>query len=184
MAPELTSRNFTPGIVMSISQGLLAEFDHEMGGTRRELERVPDGKAEWKPHPKSMTLGRLASHLAELPEWGRFTMQLTEFDIAPPGQPRLAPHNLATRAEILALFDRTTLEGRKAMAAASDADWMVPWTFKKGGVVGFTLPRIAVIRSLVLNHMIHHRAQLGVYLRLLDVPLPSLYGPSADEGRG
>jgi len=168
---------------MSIAQSLLAEFDHEMAGVRTELERLPDGKAAWKPHPKSMTLGRLASHLAELPQWGGFTMQLTELDIAPPGQPAPEAHNLATRAEILALFDRTTAEARKAIAGAADAEWMVPWTLKKGGATLFTLPRIAVVRSFVLNHMIHHRAQLGVYLRLLDVPLPSLYGPSADEGR-
>jgi DinB superfamily len=167
---------------MPISQSLLPEFDQEMAGTRKELERVPEGQFDWKPHPKSMLLGRLASHLAELPSWGQYAMELTELDIAPPGQPPAKAQNLATRAEVLALFDKSSVGARKAIAAAVDADWMVAWTLKKGGVVLFTLPRIAVVRSMVMNHMIHHRAQLGVYLRLLDVPLPGLYGPTADEG--
>ena len=169
---------------MPISQSLLPEFDQEMAGTRKELERVPEGKFDWKPHPKSMMLGRLASHLAELPSWGQYTMELTELDIAPPGQPAPKAYNLATRGEVVALFDKTSAEARKAIAAAADGDWMVPWTLKKGGVALFTLPRIAVVRSMVMNHMIHHRAQLGVYLRLLDVPVPSLYGPTADEAPG
>jgi uncharacterized damage-inducible protein DinB len=166
---------------MSIAQSILPEFDQEMAGTRKELERVPEGRFDWRPHPKSMLLGRLASHLAELPSWGQMAMEGTELDIAPLGQPAPRGHSLATRAEIVALFDQTSAAARKAIAASSDADFMVPWTLKKAGVKIFTLPRIAVIRSMVMNHLIHHRAQLGVYLRLLDIPLPGLYGPTADE---
>ncbi len=166
---------------MPISAGLLPEFDHEMANTRRELERVPDGKFDWKPHPKSMALGRLASHLAELPGWGTMTLTTEELDIAPPGPTSRPPSILSGRAELLAVFDRNVAEARTAIAAAPDAAWMVPWTLKKGGQTLMTMPRVAVMRSLVMNHLIHHRAQLGVFLRLLDVPLPSLYGPSADE---
>lgn len=167
---------------MSIARSILPEFDHEMAGTRKLLERVPDGRSDWKPHPKSMTLGRLASHLAELPSWGGGTMEVTELDIMPPGQPRTTGANLSTRAEILALFDKNLAAARTAIGKGADADFMVPWTLKKGGATIFTLPRVAVLRSLVLNHNVHHRAQLGVYLRLLEIPVPALYGPTADEG--
>jgi len=168
---------------MTVSDSLIPEFEHEMTGVRAELERVPEGKFDWKPHPKSMALGRLASHLAELPNWAEMTLTRTELDIAPPGQPAPQGNNLSSRAEILALFDKSVSGAKAALGATPDGAWMVPWTLKKGGQAIFTLPRIAVIRSLVISHMIHHRAQLGVYLRLLDLPLPSLYGPSADEGR-
>jgi uncharacterized damage-inducible protein DinB len=167
---------------MTIAQSILPEFDREMAGTRKALERVPDGKFDWKPHPKSMALGRLASHLAELSGWATQTMTLTELDIAPPGVTAPTGHNLPTLAEVLALFDKSVSDARKAIAEAPDSAWMVPWSLKKGGQVLLTLPRIAIVRSMVLNHIIHHRAQLGVYLRLLGLPVPSLYGPTADEG--
>jgi uncharacterized damage-inducible protein DinB len=166
---------------MSISASLLGEFDHEFANTRRVLERVPEGKFDWKPHPKSMALGRLASHLTELPLWCTHTFKLTELDLAPPGAPPYQPATLATRDAILKAFDENLAPARAALAAASDADFLVPWSLKSGGQTLFTLPRIAVYRSFVMNHMIHHRAQLGVYLRLNDVPVPPLYGPSADE---
>lgn len=165
---------------MSISQSLLPEIAHEMASTRKELERVPDDRLAWKPHAKSMTLGRLASHLAELPSWGQMTMQTTELDIAQPGQDTRGA-SLGSRSEMLALFDKNLAAATAAIAAASDADYMVPWTLIKAGKAIFTLPRIAVLRSMVLNHNVHHRAQLGVYLRLLDIPVPSIYGPTADE---
>lgn len=167
---------------MSIAQSLLPELDHEMAGTHRVLERVPDGRFDWKPHPKSMSLGRLASHLAELPGWGQHTMEVTELDIMPPGQPKPTFSSLASRADILALFDKNLAAARTAIGKGGDAEFMVPWTLKKGGATIFTLPRIAVLRSMVLNHNVHHRAQLGVYLRLLDIPVPALLGPTADEG--
>lgn len=166
---------------MSISQGLLPEFDQEMAGTRRVLERVPEGKSDWKPHAKSMTLGRLASHLAELPGWALLTLEATELDVAPPGQPPAKPATLDSTADILALFDRNCAAARKAIAAAADPDWIVSWTLKKGGTSLRSMPRAGVMRSMVINHMIHHRAQLGVYLRLLDVAVPGTYGPTADE---
>ncbi len=165
---------------MSLAQSLLPELIHEMANTRKELERVPEARLDWKPHPKSMTLGRLASHLAELPSWGQVTMQTRELDIAPPGQD-VRGADLRTRAEMLAMFDRNVEAAKAAVGSASDADYLVPWTLLKTGKAIFTLPRIAVLRSMVLNHNVHHRAQLGVYLRLLDVPVPSIYGPSADE---
>lgn len=165
---------------MSISQSILPELVQEMAGTRRELERVPDDRLDWRPHPKSMTLGRLASHLAELPSWGKMTLETTELDIAPPGHD-VRGASLGSRSEILALFDQN-LEGVKAaISAASDADYMVPWSLIKTGKTIFTLPRIAVLRSMCLNHNVHHRAQLGVYLRLLGVAVPGMYGPTADD---
>ncbi len=166
---------------MSLSESLLGEFDHEFANTRRILERVPEGRFDWKPHEKSMALGRLASHLTEIPLWCTTTFTLTELDLAPPGAPPYQPATLRTRAEILQAFDENLRPARGALAAASDADFMVPWSLKRGGATIFTLPRLAVYRSFVMNHMIHHRAQLGVYLRLNDVPLPPLYGPTADE---
>lgn len=166
---------------MGISDGLLAELNHETIATRKELERVPEGKFDWKPHPKSMTLGRLASHLAELPMWAEKTVSETELDMAPPGQPAPKASNFSTRAEVLATYDQMLAQARAALGRTPDAAWMVPWTLKAGGKAIFSLPRIVVIRNFVFNHIVHHRAQLGVYLRLLDLPVPSIYGPSADE---
>lgn len=166
---------------MSIAQSIVPEFDHEMAGTRKVLERVPEGRFDWKPHPKSMSLGRLATHLAEVPGWATHTMDVTEFDVMPPGQSKPRFSSLASRADILALFDKNVAAARATIGKRGDADFMVPWTLKKGGAAVFTLPRVAVLRSMVLNHNVHHRAQLGVYLRLLDIPVPALLGPTADE---
>jgi uncharacterized damage-inducible protein DinB len=162
---------------MSISQGLLPEFDQEMAGTRKSLDRVPEGKTEWQPHPKSMTLGRLAGHLAELPNWAVETMKRDELSLD--GQ--YAPFISSSPKELLAKFDANVAEARVLIQSASDADLMKPWTLKVRGQTAFTMPKIAVLRGMVMNHIIHHRGQLTVYLRLNDVPVPSLYGPSADE---
>ena len=163
---------------MSLVDALLPEFDHEMTVTRKLLERVPDGAFDWKPHPKSMSLGRLAQHVATIPMWGSVTMQRDELDVgAAPPLP-----TAATRADLLAMFDRHVQETRAALAGRSDAELMVPWTMKHGGQTIFSMPKAAVWRSFVLSHLIHHRGQLSVYLRMHDVPLPSMYGPSADEG--
>ena len=170
-----------PERTMSIAQSLLPEFDQEMATTRKILACVPEGKNDWKPHPKSMTLGRLAGHVAELPGWGTMTMQQTELDIAPVGGPPFAPGIFSTKEKTLQGFDQQVAAARAALAKAADGDFMVPWTLKAGGQTIMTLPRIAVIRGFVMNHLIHHRAQLGVYLRLNDIPLPGSYGPSADE---
>jgi uncharacterized damage-inducible protein DinB len=162
---------------MSISQGLLPEFDQEMAGTRKSLERVPEGKTEWQPHPKSMTLGRLAGHLAELPTWVVETMKRDELSLD--GQ--YTPFISSSPKELLAMFDAKVAEARALIASASDADFMKPWTLKVRGQTAFTMPKVAVLRGMVMNHIIHHRGQLTVYLRLNDVPVPALYGPSADE---
>ncbi len=164
---------------MPLSAALLPEFDHEMANTRRTLERVPENRFDWRPHQKSMTMGRLSGHLAELPFWGVMTLQRDFIDLAhPEGQALVA----TSRAQALEAFDKNVGASRAAIAAASDEQLMKPWTLRMGEKVIFTLPRIAVLRAMVMNHMIHHRAQLGVYLRLNDVPVPSIYGPSADEG--
>ena len=167
---------------MGISQTLLPEFDHEMANTRKTLERVPEEKLDWRPHPKSMTLGGLASHLANIPSWAVHGLNLDELDVAPPGQPPLRMEEITSRAAALDIFDRNVTAARAALAGASDEHLLKPWSLLSGGRTVMTLPRVAVVRGFVLNHIIHHRAQLGVYLRLNDVPVPSIYGPSADEG--
>ena len=160
---------------------LIPEFDHEMANTRKALERVPEEKFGWKPHEKSMSLGRLASHLAEIPSYTSRTMESESLDVRPPGQPPYQPLTTASRAEVLELFDKNVAAARTALAAASDSQLMTPWTLLAGGQPMFTLPRVGVVRGMILNHLIHHRGQLSVYLRLTGVPVPSLYGPSADE---
>ena len=169
---------------MSIASSLLPEFDTEIANTRRMVERVPDGKADWRPHPKSMPLGRLATHLSELPVWAVNACTQDELDIAPPGKTPYKPQILDTTTAIVAQLNKNAADARKALAATSDPDFMKPWTLKVSGKAVFTLPKITVVRSMVMNHMIHHRGQLSVFLRLLDVPVPATYGPSADEKGG
>ncbi|HUO35481.1 MAG TPA: DinB family protein [Candidatus Acidoferrum sp.] len=166
---------------MAIRETILPEFDYEMSATRKTLERVPEGKPDWQPHAKSMKLGRLAGHLAELPTWAVMGLQQDSIDIAPLGAPPRPVNAMTTRKKLLEDFDKNVADARAAIAAASDEQFMKPWSLLKGGQTLMTLPRIAVLRSFVLNHSIHHRAQLGVYLRLNDVAVPSIYGPSADE---
>ncbi|MBI4459941.1 MAG: DinB family protein [Acidobacteria bacterium] len=166
---------------MTLSDTLLPEFDHEMANTRKILERIPESQFGWKPHEKSMTLGRLAVHLTEIPAWTVHTIQKDSMDVAPPGAPPYHPPQANSRQEVLSMFDRNIGEARAAIAAASDEHLQKPWSLLAGGKTVFTMPRIAVLRSMVMNHNIHHRAQLGVYLRLHNIPLPAIYGPSADE---
>lgn len=162
---------------MPLVDALLPEFDHEMTVTRTLLERVPEDKFDWKPHQKSFSLGELAQHVATIPYWGTVTVSRPGIDIA--SEPR--PDPLTTRAAVLAVFDGHVADARAALAGRSDAELMVPWTLANGGQTVFSMPRAAVWRSFVLSHLIHHRGQLSVYLRMHDVPLPSIYGPSADE---
>jgi uncharacterized damage-inducible protein DinB len=164
---------------MSIVESLLPEFDREMGLTRRLLERVPDGQFAWKPHEKSMTLGRLAEHLAELPGWAKVSILDTGIDMSASRPPDYVPP--ATRVAVLAMFDKNVTESRTALTGRTDAELMAPWTLKAQGKEIFTMPKAIVLRGFVMNHIIHHRGQMTVYLRLQDVPLPSIYGPSADE---
>jgi len=166
---------------MKISESLLPEFDQEMANTRKVLERVPEGKGDWKPHAKSSTLSALTAHIANMPDWAGLTMQSDSFDYAPPGAPPYETPKFGSNKELLAAFDKSVAEARTALAAADDSKLLGPWTLMAGGQALMTMPRVAVIRTFVMNHTIHHRAQLGVYLRLNDVPLPQLYGPTADE---
>ena len=167
---------------MKISETILPEFDQEMASTRKTLERVPDDKFDWKPHERSTPMGGLATHLSNIPTWAVHSIDKDELDIAPPGGPPLRAEPLKTCAEVLATFDRNVAAAREAIAGVTDERLTGPWTLLHGGNKVFTLPRTAVLRSFVLSHIIHHRAQLGVYLRLNDIPVPSIYGPSADEG--
>ncbi len=164
---------------MSFSQALLPEFDEEMTNTRKLLELVPDGKFDYQPHPKSMTLGRLASHVAELPGWASFTLDTECLDLPPDMKPEISP----TRAALIERFDRNVEHARQKIAAASDEDWQKIWTLKFSGKTIFSMPRSAVMRGTIMNHLIHHRAQLGVYLRLNEIAIPGVYGPSADESK-
>ena len=162
---------------MAIVDALLPEFDREMTTTRKVLERVPEDRFAWKPHAKSFSLGALAAHVAALPTWGKETLDKSEIDIAG-SQPPAAP---LSKAELLATFDKHVAATRSALVGRSDAELLATWTLKRGGKTIFSMPKTIVLRSLVLSHLIHHRGQLSVYLRLLDVPVPSIYGPSADE---
>jgi len=165
-----------------IARSLLQELEHEAPNTRKTLERIPE-KFDWKPHAKSMSLGRLAQHLAEIPHWTVETISKDELDLAPPGSPpHQPPPPLTSKTQILETFDKNLSEAKAALSATDDEHLMKPWSLKMGGKTILTLPRVAVVRNFVLNHNVHHRAQLGVYLRLNDVPVPSVYGPSADEG--
>jgi uncharacterized damage-inducible protein DinB len=163
---------------VTIADALLPEFDHEMTVTRKLLERVPEDQFDWRPHQKSMTLGELAQHVATIPRWGTVTLSQSDFDLSSNQRPPQA----ATRAELLAIFDGHVRDARAALVGKGDGEMTVPWTLKRGTSVVFSMPKTAVWRRLVMSHLIHHRAQLGVYLRMHDVPLPSVYGPSADEG--
>jgi uncharacterized damage-inducible protein DinB len=166
---------------MSIADSLLPEFDHEMGVTRTLLEIVPEAKASWKPHQKSFSLGDLSAHLANIPTWAGVTLSGTEFDVNPPGGAAdHTPRTFGSAKDNVKTFDDNVKAAREAIAKASDADFMTMWTLKNGGKETMSMPRVGVVRSFVLNHLIHHRGQLSVYLRLQDVPLPGIYGPSAD----
>ncbi len=166
---------------MPISDALLPEFDHEMATTRKFLERVPDDRLGWKPHQKSFTMGQLGTHLSNIPSWIGDTIKKAELDIAPVGQPPYKEPEKHSHQEMVDAFDKNVAAGRQAITAASDETLMKPWSLLAGGKPIMTLPRIAVLRSFIMNHSIHHRAHLGVYLRLCDVAVPSAYGPTADE---
>jgi uncharacterized damage-inducible protein DinB len=167
---------------VSISQTLLPEFDEEMKTTRTVLERCPDEKFGWKPHPKSWEMGQLASHLARLPSWNVMTLKQESLDIAPPGAEPYKEEPAKSSKELLALFDKSVAEARAAIAETSDDDFEKDWTLLAGGQTIFRMPRTAVVRMFVMNHGVFHRGQLSVYLRLNDIPVPQIYGPSADEG--
>lgn len=164
---------------MTIPELFLQEFDEEIPSTRKMLERVPETSFSWKPHEKSMTLGRLASHVAELPARCA-TIITTESFVRQPGT---APFLASSSAEIIEKFDTVSAEARKALANLREDQLPVIWTIKMGDRTIASLPRVMALRRVFMNHLIHHRAQLGVFLRLLDVPIPGMYGPSADDQR-
>jgi uncharacterized damage-inducible protein DinB len=163
---------------MALRETLLAEFDHEMATTRRLLDRLPDGQFGWKPHDKSMTLGGLATHLTNLPNWGTTILNDAFYDLLA-GPPNLTAS--ASRAEVLANFDTAVVKTRAALDK-TDAELRTQWKLKRGDHEVFSVPRSTAFRTFVLYHTVHHRGQLSVYLRLNNVSVPAIYGPTADEG--
>ena len=163
---------------MTMSQALLPEFDNEMKLTRKALERVPDDKFDWKPHAKSMTMGRLAAHLAELPAFGGAIVQTEGINF---DKGEYKPLAAANRAEVLEAFDKNVAVTREAIVGATDDQLRQPWHLIYKGQKLFEAPKTAALRAMAMNHIVHHRGQLSVYLRLNDIAVPSIYGPSADE---
>ncbi len=160
---------------MTQAQALIPEFDQEMATGRRLLERVPSDKGTWKPHPKSFPLGHLAQLVAGMPGWQTLTLNNDKLDLSAG-----VSYTFEPTEKLLEVFDRNVREAREALNAAPDANWNDPWSLTMGERVLMTLPRGVVVRQNI-NHFIHHRGQLTVYLRLLDVPIPMIYGPTADE---
>lgn len=169
---------------MSIAMSLLPEFEREMATTRRVLERIPDEKLDWKAHPKSNTIAWVGSHLANIPDWAVATLSQDHLDLHPVGGQPYRTDVLKSRQAILEKFDANVVAAKARLATTSDDDMLKPWSLMRQGQVMFTIPKVAVIRTWVLNHSIHHRAHLCVYFRLIDVPVPAIYGPSADEQPG
>lgn len=164
---------------MPLRDALLAEWDQENARTRRVMERAPEAQFAWQPHPTSMALGRLVTHIAELAGFGAMVLRLPELDVAARDYQPLA---LGSSREVLERFDANAAKTRAALAAASDEGLRQEWTLHDGEKVFFQLPRAAALRTILIKHTVHHRGQLSVYLRLCNVPVPSIYGPSADEG--
>ncbi|MCX6552060.1 MAG: DinB family protein [Acidobacteria bacterium] len=163
---------------MAIKDALLPEFDHEMALARKVIERVAEDRLGWQPHEKSMTLGRLANHVTEIPLWGHTILNDAEFDMTDGSHKPSAKDKVA---DMLSAFDETTAKVRTMLAAKTDAELMSTWVFKHNGKEMFSMPRVAAFRGWVMNHVIHHRGQLSVYLRQTGSKVPSIYGPSADE---
>jgi uncharacterized damage-inducible protein DinB len=166
---------------MNLSDALVPEFDHEMANTRKTLERVPEDRFDWTPHERSMTLEGLVTHLANLPTWAVEVIEQNKFDVAPEGEEPVRQEPVGSIEGALEVFDRNVAKARAAIAGASNDCLVAPWTLLAGGKTIFEMARMTVLRSMIFNHAIHHRGQLTVYLRLNDVPVPALYGPSADE---
>lgn len=161
-----------------LGQSLIPELQHEAAQTKKMLEKVSYDQWQWKPHEKSMALGRLATHVAELPGWITMIANTDELDFSTMDY---KPTELKSTEELTAFLDKNAQEAVAVLQSVSDERLMGDWTLRDGEQVFFTMPRIAVIRSMAMNHMIHHRAQVSVFLRLLNVPVPGMYGPSADE---
>jgi len=167
---------------MTLKETVLSEFDDEMAMTRRLLERLPDAALSWKPHERSMSLGGLATHLALIPHWGTSILERDGYDMA--SADTRGPNSsteLASTAAVLETFDRHSASARRTLVDRVDAELTAPWSLSRGEQLIMSLPRVSALRRFVLNHLVHHRGQLTVYLRMHNVPLPPLYGPSADE---
>jgi uncharacterized damage-inducible protein DinB len=165
---------------MAIAESILPEFDHETATTRTLLERVPEVRGSWKPHDKSMSLGELAMHIANIPVWASVTLERKDFDMNPAEGQQIMTPPFESSLQLLRTYDANVGAARTLVARTSDGEFMAQWTLKSGGKTLYSMPRVAVFRSFVLNHAVHHRGQLSVYLRLLDVPIPNIYGPTAD----
>jgi uncharacterized damage-inducible protein DinB len=163
---------------MATREALLAEYDHEMAATRRLLICVPDDRLAWTPHERSRTLGALALHIARIPGWAAHIVDAARFDLDEMPMPHVEP---VSRTQVLQLFDENTRSTRRALDR-SDAELNAPWSLERGGQAMFSMPRAAAVRTFVLGHVVHHRGQLTVYLRLNDIPVPAIYGPTADTG--
>jgi len=168
---------------MKLTDMFLAELEREAAGTRSALERVPEGRNDWKPHPRSMPLGYLASLVATMPSWVAMMVKQDELDLKSPGAAKFKPLEWRTRAELVAALDRGLAEAREALRNTTDEHLMTPWKFVIGGQVVDENPRHVMITNAVFSHLAHHRGQLTVYLRLNEASVPAIYGPSADEGR-
>ena len=163
---------------MAMKDALIAELKQESANTRKMLERTHPDKFSWKPHEKSMTLGRLAAHIAEIPVWANRTIDAQEYDFA--SNP-VKSNVYANTEELLQVFEKTLAAAIDALQGVTDEQLNLPYQLKRGGVVIYELPRKVLIRNFVFSHLVHHRGQLSVYLRMLDIPVPGMYGPSADE---
>jgi uncharacterized damage-inducible protein DinB len=166
---------------MSLNHAFSSELQQEGASTKKMLERVPAEHFSWKPHEKSYSLGVLATHIAELPTWVGYTLKADELDFL---TMNYTPSEVNTSADLMKLFEKNLEQAKEDFKDTADEKFMENWTLRRGEQVYFTMPKIAVLRSFVLNHIIHHRAQLSVYLRLLDIPVPGMYGPTADEKIG
>lgn len=170
---------------MKLNELLLAELDREAVGIRKTLERVPEGKNDWKPHEKSMPLGYLATIVATIPGWIDMVVNMDELDINPPGGPKFKAQEWKTRRELIEQFEASLKKGREVLANTTDDRLLnAKWRMLAAGKLMSEQPRYVAIRDGVLNHMAHHRGQLTVYLRMNDAKVPAIYGPSADEGKG
>jgi uncharacterized damage-inducible protein DinB len=165
---------------MSLNKALLAELQHEAATTKKVLERIPESTWEWKPHEKSMSMLRLATHVAEMFSWIKTTVETPELDFAVGDYKPFVPSN---SQDLVDFFEKSVAESAQALESVSDETLMQNWTMRNGEQVYFTMPKAAVLRSFCFNHIVHHRGQLSVYLRLNDIPVPEIYGPSADEGK-
>jgi uncharacterized damage-inducible protein DinB len=166
---------------MNLREIFLPEFDQEMANTRRMLERVPENNLDFHPHAKSWPMSTLVAFIADLARWGELVLTQDSLDVAPPGRPPYSRLIMTSSQQILAVFDDAVKGAHAALSGLSDEDLTRPWSLQRSGQTLVTAPRYRILQTMILDHMIHHRAQLGVYFRLLNMPVPAIYGRTADE---